>query len=378
MKTLGLTLFLLLLTLATTNSEAKNTKSDISAEQIKNQSFQLKRSPVITKSSQGTVAPVVLKDDLAVLDAQGSLYLLNNKNLSDLKWQLNLSTKKYIRASLLYQNNYIFCTIENVVYKIEPKKGKIIWQKELKAPIKGKVAILNDVLVALTVDNYLYAISVKDSNLIWSYQGNQVEFVKLNSASPIVQDNIIIVPFSSGDLVAFNEYGAKLWDYKLPTSGFLDHPFTTIISTPRIQGGKVIVTNGSGIFALNLNSGNEIWSQTLSVKAVSEITKNSVFIITNDNKVVVLDLLNGQPIWTLELAKMDNSTYFNEPVFAQNKLFITTNQGMLMEIDPSAGTIEKVVSIPKGIYHTLVSSDSSFYVTTNGGGLFKIMRDLYE
>ncbi|GHM58091.1 MAG: hypothetical protein sL5_02600 [Candidatus Mesenet longicola] len=376
MKALSLILFLLSLTLTLTNSKAENIRNDVSTEQIKDQIFQLKKSPIITKLSQGIVAPIILKDDIAVLDAQGSLYLLDNENLSDLKWQLNLSTKRYIRASLLYQSDYIFCTIENVVYKIDPEKCEIIWQKELKAPVRGKVAILNDVLIALTVDNYLYAISVKDSSLTWNYQSSQVEFTKLNSASPIAQDDIIVVPFSSGDVVAFNEYGEKLWEHKLPTSDFLDHPFTAIISASRIQEKKVIITNGSGIFALNLSSGDEIWSQTLNVKAVSEVTKNSLFIITSDNKVVALDLLNGQQIWTLELTKIDNSTYFNEPVFAQDKLFITTNQGVLMELDPSTGTIEKVNSIPKGTYHSLVSSGSSFYVTTNGGGLFK-MRILY-
>lgn len=380
MKALGLILFLLSLTLATVSSNAENVRNDVFTEQIKDQIFQLKKSPIITKLSQGTVAPVVLRDDIAVLDAQGNLYLLDNENLNDLKWQLNLSKKKYIRASLLYQNDYIFCTIENIVYKIDPKKSEIIWQKELKAPVRGKVAILNDVLIALTIDNYLYAISVKDSSLTWSYQGNQAEFAKLNPASPVAQDNIIIVPFPSGDVVAFNEYGEKLWDYKLPTSDFLDHPFTDIINTSRIQGEKVIVTNGFGIFALNLNSGNEIWSQTLNIKAVSEANENSVFTIINDNKIIELNLLNGQPIWTLELAsrvRIENSSYFNEPVLVQNKLFITTNQGLLMEIDPSAGTIEKVVSIPKGTYHALVSSGSSFYITTNGNGLFKL-RNLYE
>ncbi|XGA08717.1 MAG: PQQ-binding-like beta-propeller repeat protein [Wolbachia endosymbiont of Xenopsylla cheopis] len=377
MKALGLILFLLSLTLAAVSSNAKNVRNDVFTKQIKDQIFQLKKSPIITKLSQGTVAPIVLKDDIAVLDAQGSLYLLDNESLSDLKWQLNLSTKKYIRASLLYQNDYIFCTIENVVYKIDPKKGKIIWQKELKAPVRGEVAILNDVLIALTIDNYLYAISVKDSSLAWSYQGSQIEFTKLNSASPVVNDDIIVVPFSSGDIAAFNEYGEKLWEHKLPTSDFLDHPFTDVINTSRVQEEKVIITNGSGIFALNLNSGDEIWSQTLSARAVSKANENSVFIITDDSKVIALDLLNGQLIWTLELAKIDNSTYFNEPVFAQNKLFITTNQGILIELDPSTGTIEKVSSIAKGTYHSLVSSGSSFYVTTNGGGLFKI-RNLYE
>lgn len=376
MKALGFLLFLLSFTLAAASGESENIRND--ATQIENQA--LKRSSIVTKSSQGTVAPVVVEDDLAVLDARGSLYLLDSKNLSDLKWQLNLTTKRYIRASLLYQDNHIFCTIENVVYKIDTKKGKIIWHKELKAPVRGKVAILNDVLIALTVDNYLYAINVKDSSLTWSYQGSQVELTKLNSASPVAKNNTVVVPFSSGDVVAFSEHGEKLWEHKLPSAEFLDYPFTDITIAPRIQGEKVIVTNGFGIFALNLSSGDEIWSKTLGIKTMSKATENSIFIITNDNKVTALNLQDGYSIWTLGLAnriKINNNTYFSEPVFTQNKLFITTNQGALIELNPSTGIIEKVSSIPKEVYHTLVFSDSSFYITTSGNGLFK-MRNVYE
>ncbi len=379
MKIINLLLFVILLPFVlVANEEVESLSSSTleNKEQVgrQSQAFQfntIKKSHVITKLSQGTIAPIVLESDLIVLDAKGSLYSIDNENLNNLKWKLDLSKEYINRAGLSYKNGYIFCTIENAIYKIEAKKGEIVWEKELGAPIKGDIVVLNDKLIALTIDNYLYALNINDSAIMWTYQGSQVELTKLNSISPVVADDIVIVPFSSGDIIALDEYGTKLWSRKLSISS-LDSPFTDISTTPSIEGEKVIVTNESDVFAFELRSGEELWSKILSVKSISKATEDHVCLITNDNKVIVLDLLNGDSTDLTENIKINKNIYFNEPVFIENKLFITTNQGMLIQLDPVSRVVEKATNIPSGVYHPLVFSDSSLYFTTNSNGLFKI------
>lgn len=132
--------------------------------------------------------------------------------------------------SLLRHRGNVFFIVDNVLHTIDAKTGEIQWEKELRAPVRGKAAVINNKLVVLTIDNYLYVFDIKDGSFVWTYQNGINEVRGLYSISPAISNDKIIAPFSNGELIAFNEDG-KIVEPKIGYKP-LDTQLTDVTTTP--------------------------------------------------------------------------------------------------------------------------------------------------
>ncbi|EAL59524.1 PQQ enzyme repeat family protein, partial [Wolbachia endosymbiont of Drosophila simulans] len=163
----------------------------------------------------------------------------------------------------------IYLAIDNVLYAInrdntqyEINEDAVMWKKELKSLVKGNPTIFNDRIAILTVDNYLYMLNIENGNTSWFYHmsngSNQINYI-----SPVVIHDKLIVPFSNGELVAFDKDGKKLWSYKLPSTNILDTQLADITTTPVVKNNTLIATNNSTIVAIDIGSGDLLWLKAM-------------------------------------------------------------------------------------------------------------------
>lgn len=69
-----------------------------------------------------------------------------------MNWKLHLSHRKKIgNMSLSHYEKNVFFIVDNTLHAIDAKTGKIEWEKELRAPVRGKAAVINNKLVVLTI-----------------------------------------------------------------------------------------------------------------------------------------------------------------------------------------------------------------------------------
>ncbi|MDF0607741.1 PQQ-like beta-propeller repeat protein [Wolbachia endosymbiont of Onchocerca gibsoni] len=332
------------------------------------------------KLSQGYVAPVLVENSVILVDKHGTLYSVDVDNLKVMNWKLHLSHKKKIgNMSLSHHEGNVFFIANNVLYAIDVKTGEIQWEKELRAPARGKAVVIHNKLVVLTIDNFLYALNIKDGSPIWAHQNGVSEVRGLYSISPAVSDNKIIAPFSNGELIAFDEGGEKLWSQKLAIS-LLDTQITDITTTPRVLGNILVVTNSSYVYGIDVKSGNILWSKPLQTKSVSNIvpyynssilTKEQraggrIFLITRDNKIISIDVRNGKTIWTSD--SIENTQLFTLIMHA-NTLWITSNKGLMFAFSESENAW-KAIKISGNVFHTPVFIRDKIYITTEGNGAF--------
>ncbi|MFP3028712.1 MAG: PQQ-binding-like beta-propeller repeat protein, partial [Wolbachia sp.] len=214
------------------------------------------------KLSQGYVAPVLTENSIILPDKYGALYSFDIDNSKAMNWKLHLSHRKKIgNMSLSHYEKNVFFIVDNTLHTIDAKTGKIEWEKELRAPVRGKAAVINNKLVVLTIDNYLYVFDIKDGSSVWAYQNGINEVRGLYSILPTISNDKIIAPFSNGELIAFNEDGKKLWSQKLATN-LLNTQLTDVTTTPRVLGDTLIATNNSYIYGIDVKSGNILWSKS--------------------------------------------------------------------------------------------------------------------
>ncbi|QIT36241.1 outer membrane protein assembly factor BamB family protein [Wolbachia endosymbiont of Brugia pahangi] len=339
-------------------------------------------SLVNKKLSQGYVAPVLTENSVILADKHGTLYSFDIDNSRVMNWKLHLPHRKKIgNISLSRYGRNVFFVVDNVLHAIDAKTGEIQWEKELRAPARGKVVVINNKLIVLTIDNYLHTFDVKDGSPAWTYQNGINEIRGLYSISPAIFNDKIIAPFSNGELIAFNEDGKKLWSQKLFTNLF-DTPLTDITTTPRVCDNILIAKNNSYIYSIDVKSGNILWSKPLKVKSVSDIesyysplipvkeqkTGGRIFIVTKDNKVIGIDIQSGEVVWTSDL--IENTQLF-APVMYAHTLWVTSNKGSMLAF-PGSESVEETIKIPGNVFHTPVFTHGKIYITTEGNGVYSL------
>ncbi|MDR2548162.1 MAG: PQQ-like beta-propeller repeat protein, partial [Rickettsiales bacterium] len=119
------------------------------------------------KLSQGYVAPVLIENSIVLVDKHGTLYSFDVNSSRALNWKLHLPHRKKIgNVSLSYHRGIVLFVVDNVLHTINAKTGEVQWEKELRAPIRGKAIVTNNKLIVLTIDNYLYAFDIKDGSSV--------------------------------------------------------------------------------------------------------------------------------------------------------------------------------------------------------------------
>ncbi|MDG7055965.1 MAG: PQQ-like beta-propeller repeat protein [Wolbachia endosymbiont of Meromenopon meropis] len=334
------------------------------------------------KLSQGYVAPVLTENDIIIATKNGILYSFHANSPKTFKWKLYFPyVKKNSNINMFLYGKIVFFIVDNVLHKIDTETGEILWKKELKAPIRGKAALINNKLAILTIDNYMHVLNVKDGSYAWSYQ-NDVNVVRgLYSVSPTVSNNKIIAPFSNGELIAFNEDGKKLWNQKLNIN-LLDTQLTDITNAV-VHNTILVATNNSYVYGIDTESGSILWSRPLQVKSVSSVVSycnfsahikeqkvNSgiFFAITKNDKIIGIDVQNGETVWTTESHLTRNAQLFTSIIYS-NTLWVMSNNGLMLAF-PRFENVGKLFKIPLNVFHTPVFTNDKIYVTTEKNGVF--------
>lgn len=292
----------------------------------------------------------------------------------------------------------IYLAIDNVLYAInrdntqyEINEDAVMWKKELKSLVKGDPTIFNDRIAILTVDNYLYMLNIENGNTSWFYHmsNGSNQMTRSNYISPVVIHDKLIVPFSNGELVAFDKDGKKLWSYKLPSTNILDTQLADITTTPVVKNNTLIATNNSTIVAIDIGSGDLLWLKAMEAKNISgggimpwlypdDINGNEFFVVNTKNEVMKVAIPDGQIIWSTNLVVNDElndklkDAYYARPML-DGKLFIVSNKGIMFLLDEKSGMIEEIVSIPEGVYHTPATdlAVGDYYFTTEKKGVYR-------
>ena len=99
-----------------------------------------------------------------------------------------------------------------VIEALDASSGESLWRRELRVPLHSAPVVQGGRLFAITDDNELYALNANTGDTDWTYQGIVESARMLTLPAPAVVDEVVIAPFSSGELVALRvQNGGVLW-----------------------------------------------------------------------------------------------------------------------------------------------------------------------
>ena len=264
------------------------------------------------------------------------------------------------------------------VLALDPADGKVIWRKNVPAPVHSPPTVADGRVFAVTVDNELNALSTEDGRRLWAHNGIPETAGLLGGASPAVEGEVVIAPYSSGELFALRvENGRAVWSDSLAASRSANAVagLADIRGRPVIDRGKVFAVSHSGrMAAIDLRSGDRVWEQQIASSHSPWVVGDHVFVLANDSQLVCLTRDEGKVRWASQLRRYEDEKKKSDPivwagpVLGGNRLIVLSSQGEAVFVSPYTGELVGQQMMAPG-YLGPVIADNALYLLSDDANL---------
>ena len=286
------------------------------------------------------------------------------------------SDKEGVGGGVAFANNRIFVASGlGKMVALDASTGAVVWERETRVPLNSVPTVDNGRVFVISDDNELFAMNAETGEVLWTYQGITETASMLTSPAPAVVDDVVIAPFSSGELIALRvQNGGVLWQDALSSTARLTPlaSLNDISGGPAVADGYVIATAQSGVMtAFDLRTGQRVWSQPAGSLSIPLIAADVVFTVTTSGQVAALSKLDGTVHWIQQLENFKNAkkrkerTVWTGPLLAGNRLLVASSKGEVVVIDPSSGSILKEEKVGGPVFVPPVIANETVYILTD-------------
>tara|TARA_B110000858_G_scaffold196026_1_gene253798 strand:+ start:656 stop:1951 length:1296 start_codon:yes stop_codon:yes gene_type:complete len=334
-----------------------------------------------------TIQPIYFEENLCNVSTKGILRCINLKT-NEVKFEVDLSIDaeenyEVIRGGLAYfDERIILADGYGQVKVISSSDGNIIWEKNINLPILSAPIIYRGYIYFITLNNKIYALNLVDGEIKWSFQTVFDDKKSLFSGVPAAVDNIIIAPFSNGEIIAFIfDTGNIIWTESVSKiSSLSNFDIKDIAANPIISEGKAYTLSNNGrLIATNIFNGSLAWSLEIS-GTNSPITSNAqLYVIDNEARLICVNKISGEIYWITQLEKNKNgkkngkNNNWKGPYLIDGLLYALSTHGEITSISPLTGDVLSSKNIKiSGITIDPVIISKNFFITDNKSNIYKL------
>ena len=322
--------------------------------------------------------PVIADGRIYTMDADSKISAFDAQTGDDI-WTTDITPDDeddgHVGGGLAFENGTLYVTTGFAeVVALETKSGNILWRRKLEAPMRTAPTVWGNRVYAVTLTNKLFALHGSSGATLWSHTGIEEVTSFLGGASPAVDSGVVIVPYSSGELVALKvENGQVLWTDSL--SSRRRSRSTTTLSTirgrPVIDRGIVIAASNAGqIAAINLRTGRRIWDRSIGGIESPWVVGNFIFFLTNDSELVAMSRHTGRVHWVQPLPQWEDPEdktdriIWTGPVLVSDRLIVAGSSGEALSVSPYTGKVLGKVEMPDGVtIGPVVANDTIYFLS---------------
>ena len=328
--------------------------------------------------------PVVADGTVFAMDAFGSISAFDTES-GALRWKktyqdLDLDDSVFGGGLAVDQGRlFITLTTGNVI-GLDAKNGEEIWRQPLALPLRSPPTVADGIVLVLTADNQVYALDQLTGQPAWRHAGFFETSGVLGGPSPSVDGGIAVVPYSSAEVFALRlDNGRPLW------SDTLERPRRTqalaeindIDGTPVIDGDRVYVGGRGGqVAAIDMRRGVRAWDADLAAVDTPWVAGDFLYLLTESQEIICLVRKDGRIRWVKPLerstdpddASADTLTW-SGPVLAGERLYLTGSNGDLLALSPYDGAEAERLTLPAPAATTPVIAAGTVFVLTENAEL---------
>ena len=259
--------------------------------------------------------------------------------------------------------------------------GKEIWHRRVDSPLSSSPAILGNRAFLTSTNNDFYAIDTDNGEVIWNDQALSETARVLSSPSPAVNQDILAVGYSSGELIAYlPANGRRLWTDTLTSTGRYTplSVINDIAGKPTIQDGIVYVASHSGILtAIDARLGTRLWSKTFGSRQGPVIGGDYLYVVGTNSKVAAFNKIDGKLAWVRELPEFkdnnkENRIVWTGPLLASDRVVIASSEGDVIALSPQNGETLADIKLGQAVYIEPIAASGKIFVLTDQAQLVAI------
>jgi outer membrane protein assembly factor BamB len=226
--------------------------------------------------------------------------------------------------------------------------GTAIWEKNINLPILSAPIIYRGYIYFITLNNTIYSLDIKTGDIKWTFQTVFDDKKSLFSGVPAATENIIIAPFSNGEIIAFlYDTGQIIWtENTSKISSLSNFDIKDIAANPVISGDKVYtISNNGRLVASNLINGSLAWSLEMSGSNSPIVSNMQLYLIDNEARLMCINKVSGEIYWFTQLDKNKNGKKSGKPnnwmgpYLINGLLYTLSKHGELISVSPVTSEI---------------------------------------
>ncbi len=251
------------------------------------------------------------------------------------------------------------------VVALDPATGKQLWTKNLGVPVRTSPTAVNDKVFIVTTEGHVFALAGFDGGELWTFRGIPERTSIISNPSPAVDAGVVVVPYPSGELVALHaQDGTPVWSESLARTRTVSSLASlSDAARPAIADGVVYAVGHAGrLIATEIKTGERLWSLNVPGTQAPVIAGDNVFVVDTTGQLHAITRREGKVIWS---AKLPGTSTWSGPTLAGNQLWLASNKGQLVGVDPATGRVTVQQSLGAPIYIAPVVAGGRMYVLTD-------------
>ncbi|KZD11955.1 PQQ-like beta-propeller repeat protein [Oceanibaculum pacificum] len=337
-------------------------------------------------SSVLTAAPVVAGGRVFTMDAEGEISAFEAQD-GRLIWEFETTPEDedaaVVGGGVAYAEGRIFAgTGYAEVIAVSAADGKQVWRSPVPAPVRSAPTVTDGRVFVVTLDNQIIALNAQNGERLWGYAGISEVAGLLGGASPAVDRDLVIAPFSSGEIFALRaENGRVLWSDNLTAVRRVDavSSLADIRGRPVIDRDMVFALSHSGrMVGVDRRLGARIWERDIGGVEMPWVAGDYVFILTNNSQLVALTRAEGRIRWITGLPRFEDEEDREDPiswagpVLAGDRLILAGSDGKALSVSPYTGEVLGEFDLPDGVTVAPVVAGNTVYFITNDAELIAL------
>lgn len=328
-------------------------------------------------SARFTTSPIIAEGRLYAVDTDSQVTAFDAKSGKRL-WRTELTPDNeddgHIQGGLAYEQGRVFAATGFAqVIALDAASGEEIWRKNISGPARTAPTVRGGRVFAVSLDNKLHVLAANDGRSLWTHSGSIETTMLLGSASPAVDQGVVVVPYTSGEIVALRvENGRQLWGNSLTAarrtnaSALISH----IRANPIIDRGRVFAVSNSGLMiSIDLRTGTRIWEKNIGSQQPPWVAGEYIFTLTDNQELAALERSSGQVIWVRALTRYEDPEnregpiVWTGPLLVSDRLIVASSEGQAVAVSPYSGKILGTEDMPDGVsVPPVVAGDTVYFL----------------
>lgn len=331
--------------------------------------------------------PVVAAGNVFAMDAEGKISAHEMGNIDHVLWISDGVSEKKIDdvngGGLAYAQGRLYAVSgRGVVVAIDTTNGNLLWRKTGHSPLRSAPKVAGGKLFVITIDSQLLVFDAASGEVVWDHRGIDETAGLMNSVSPTVSGDTVVVPYESGELYALSvNDGHEMWNNSLALAKRTQASsiFAGIGGDPVVDGDVVFAVSNGGLLAVyGMLQGQRLWERPIASINTPWVAGDYLYLLTAENTLAAFVKYDGRVRWATQVPSFEDMElkrrpiFWRGPVMVDGKLVLVSSRGEMKFYSAENGSELSTVSIPDDVYTAPVVAGGKIYLITKSAKLYSL------